>query len=139
MNLRAVRVVCARSANVALGTLSLRNECSEGNYPKTSAEGTTLSGPSVSLHALTDKFSKSSFFGFESSMRSFRNVRLSSSWYLSPTSSALRYCVPDFCYSKSCILQISTKYLLIMSIIKNESAWKSSVKGCLLRKHDLPD
>ena len=52
LTLHAVRAVCARSASVPLGTLDPKNERSEGNSPNTSAEGTTPSGPTVSLHAL---------------------------------------------------------------------------------------
>ena len=48
--LRAVRAAFAPSASVVLCP---RNERREGNSPNTSAEGTTPSGPTVSLHALT--------------------------------------------------------------------------------------
>ena len=53
ITLRAVKAACARSASVVLGTLGPRNERSEGNSPNTSADSTTRSVPSVSLHALT--------------------------------------------------------------------------------------
>ena len=62
INLRAVRAACARLASVVLGTLGLRNERYEGSSPNTRTEGTTPLGPSVSLHALTAKLSKNSFF-----------------------------------------------------------------------------
>ena len=72
----AVITACARSASVALGTLGPRNERSEGNFPNTNAEGTNSSGPGLSLHALTAKLSRNSFFNLGSSIQSFRNVRL---------------------------------------------------------------
>ena len=53
ITLRAVRATCARSASVVLSTLGPRNQQSEGNSPNTNAEGTILSGPGVSIHALT--------------------------------------------------------------------------------------
>ena len=40
MTIRAVRVACARSANVARGILGPRKNWSEGNSPNTSLEGT---------------------------------------------------------------------------------------------------
>ena len=55
-------VACACSTSIVLGTWGPRNERSEGNSPKMSSEGTTPSGPSVSLHALTPKHSRNSFF-----------------------------------------------------------------------------
>ena len=62
ITLRAVRAPCARSASLALGILCPRNERSEGNSPNTSAEGTSPSSTGVSLHALTAKLSRNSFF-----------------------------------------------------------------------------
>ena len=61
--LRAVRTDCARSTNVALGTLGPRNERREENSPNTSAEATNPSGPRVSLNALTDRLSRNFFVG----------------------------------------------------------------------------
>ena len=55
--LRTVRAAFARSVCVTLGTLGPRNERNGGNYPNTSAERSTRSGPSVSLHDLTAKLS----------------------------------------------------------------------------------
>ena len=52
INISASRAAYARSISVALATSGPRNERSNGNSPNTSAEGTTLSGPSVPLHAL---------------------------------------------------------------------------------------
>ena len=65
ITLRAVKAVCVRSASVALGTLGPSNESNEENYPKTSADATTPSGPSVSLHALTAQISINSFLSLE--------------------------------------------------------------------------
>ena len=61
LTLRAVRAACFSSASVVLGTLGARNERNEGNSANTRAEGTTPSGPIVSLHALTDKLSRNFF------------------------------------------------------------------------------
>ena len=61
ITLRAIRAACARSASVALSTLGPRSERSKENSPNTCAEGTTSSGPSASLHALTAKLSTNSF------------------------------------------------------------------------------
>ena len=61
--LRAVRAACDRSASVALDNLGPRNERSERNSLNTRTDGTTLSDPGVSLHALTAKPSRNFFFG----------------------------------------------------------------------------
>ena len=65
MALHAVRAAFNLSGSVALGTLCPRNERSEENTPNTNAQGTTLSGPGVSLHALTAKRNRNSFFSFQ--------------------------------------------------------------------------
>ena len=52
ITLRSARAAFARSVSADLGTLGPINERRGRNSPNTSAEGTTLSGPSVSLHAL---------------------------------------------------------------------------------------
>ena len=110
----AVNAVSGCSACVALGTLDSRNERGERNYSSTSADGTTLSGPSASLYASTAKLCKTSFFSLAWSIRSFRNVRLIGSWYLSHITSALWCYVPDPCNSTSWISQIFLqKYLWI--------------------------
>ena len=62
---RAVRAACAHLANVALGTLGPRNERSEKHSLNTSSEGTTPSGPNISLHDLTVKLNTNSFFNIE--------------------------------------------------------------------------
>ena len=72
----AVMAAFVRSANVALGTLSPRNERNEENFTNTSVEGTTLSGRSVSSLALTAELNRSYFFNLGSFVRGFRNVRL---------------------------------------------------------------
>ena len=89
ITLSAVGAYYVRSDSVVLGTLSPRNERREGNSPNTSAAGTTPSDPSVSLHALTAKLSRNSFFSLGRLIRSFRNVRLTGSWHRSPILSAL--------------------------------------------------
>ena len=57
----SVEATCVRTASISMGTLCLKNERSEGNSPYTKASGTTPSGQSVSLHALTARLSRNSF------------------------------------------------------------------------------
>ena len=49
MIFRALRDACARSAKVASGIFGPKCERSEGKSPNTRAEGTTASGPGVSM------------------------------------------------------------------------------------------
>ena len=76
ITLRSVKAACSRSDSVAQGTLGPRNERNEGNSQNTSADGTTPSGPSVSLDALTAKLTRKSILSLGLSIRSFRNVHL---------------------------------------------------------------
>ena len=60
----AVRAARAHSAKVPLGILGISEERDEGNPPSIKAEGTMLSGLSVSLQAITARPSRNSFLSF---------------------------------------------------------------------------
>ena len=71
MIFRALRATCARSASVARGIFGPRCERSEGSSQKTRAEGTTPSGPRVSLHAFRAELNRNSFFSWDDPYKVF--------------------------------------------------------------------
>ena len=103
---------CAHWCSVARVTLGQSDERREGNHPNTSPQGATPLSPGVSLQEFTTRLIKNSVFSFGWSIRGFRKLHFTGSYYSSTIPNALWCYVSDICHSMSWISQIYTKVSL---------------------------
>ena len=96
MILHPVRAACAHSAKVPRGTLGTKKERSKGYSLKINAEGSTPSGPSLSLQAFRAMMSKILSSTLGDPFEAFLNYVFMGSLYLSPIPYALSCFVSDF-------------------------------------------